>query len=405
MNKLFARAYVIARRDYLATVLSKSFLLFIISPLLVLAFSGGIGYISAINMTPHAAPVLNVIAKPDVGRAFSENYTALSKRLEHETFQEVQIIAPQGNADAQAHALLTDTSHKVSAVLVGLPDAPRFIGPKASVESLRSGVKMTLDTMRQNAALAKSGITPAPATLNEVAIDPAHSNVADKRESLAGFAKTLLFFLNMLLAGMMLSNLVEEKANKIIEILVAAVPVDAVFIGKLMGMLGVSLTIVTAYGALIGGGYFFAVQHLPPEFALPSPAVGWPMFIALGFAYFMMNYLVVGGIFLGIGAQANTPREVQTISMPATFAQMAVFMVASVALNTPHDHLWFGAAIFPLSSPLVMFAESARESALWPHALAIIWQASWVVLIVRFAGKRFRINVLKSGPAKVRKKR
>ncbi len=408
MKKLFASAFVIARRDYLATVLSRSFLLFILSPMLVIGFSGGIGFITATSIVQKAPPILAVVATADTqqadgGVAFRATYADLSHRLEQQKFENVELFAPQGDADTQAHALLTDTKHPARAVLVGLPGAPRLIGPKASLDDLRDGVKLALDTMHQNGALKKAGLIATPTALAEVAIDPAHNDIADKRERLAGFGKTLLFFLNMLLAGMMLSNLVEEKANKIIEILVAAVPIDAVFVGKMMGMLAVALTIVVAYAVLIGGGYVMVLSRLPTEFQLAAPAVGWPMFIVLGFAYFMMNYLVVGGIFLGIGAQANTPREVQTISMPATFAQMTVFIVASVALNTPHNGMWFGAAIFPLSTPLVMFAESARESALWPHLLALTWEALWVVIIVRFAGQRFRTNVLKSGPVRAKR--
>ncbi|MBA3896146.1 MAG: ABC transporter permease, partial [Sphingomonadaceae bacterium] len=55
------------------------------------------------------------------------------------------------------------------------------------------------------------------------------------------------------------------------------------------------------------------------------------------------------------------------------------------------------AAILPISSPLTMVARAAQEPALWPHAAALAWQALWVALIVRFAARRFRIGVLKSG--------
>jgi len=63
----------------------------------------------------------------------------------------------------------------------------------------------------------------------------------DQREDTARLSMTVLFMLMMMLAGMVLSNLVEEKANKIIEILAAALPMDAVFMGKLFAMLAVSL--------------------------------------------------------------------------------------------------------------------------------------------------------------------
>ncbi len=393
MSRLLPSAYVIARRDYRATVMSRAFIMFILSPLMIVLIVGGVFYFTLTNDAPQTPPKLSVIATPAAGEAFAQRYAALSHQLDHQSFEDVVTVAPNGEARAQARALLADAAHKTNAVLIGLPDAPELIGPKASLDSLRGGVLFAAEQ-------AKQGEAPAPLKLAEQNIDPGGSDLTTKREQLGGHAKTLLFWLNMLLAGMMLSNLVEEKSNKIIEILIAAVPVDAVFLGKLMGMLAVSMTIVLAYGLLLGTGYLLFVT---PEWALATPAIGWPLFILLGFAYFMLNYLLVGGIFLGLGAQANSPREVQTISMPATMAQVFIFVFASAALGQPHSATWWGAAIFPLSSPLVMFADAARDGAIWPHLLALAWLALWVAIIIRFAGNRFRRHVLKSGPVRAKR--
>ena len=143
----------------------------------------------------------------------------------------------------------------------------------------------------------------------------------------------LLFFLTILLSGMVLSQLIEEKSNKIIEVIAAAVPIDAMFVGKLFAMLAASVVGIVVWisaGALLiqlvkQGG----VQTLPP------PAVGWPAFLALGVVYFAMNYLLLGAAFLTIGAQASTAREVQTMSMPVTFAQVIFFGFASTAIGAP----------------------------------------------------------------------
>jgi ABC-2 type transport system permease protein len=44
-----------------------------------------------------------------------------------------------------------------------------------------------------------------------------------------------------------------------------------------------------------------------------------------------------------------------------------------------------------------MLARAAQDEVLWPHLLALVWQGLWVALIIRFAARRFRIGVLKSG--------
>ncbi|MDD3800426.1 MAG: ABC transporter permease, partial [Novosphingobium sp.] len=209
--------------------------------------------------------------------------------------------------------------------------------------------------------------------------------------------QTVLFLLTMLLAGMVLSNLVEEKGNKVIEILAAAIPMDAVFFGKLFAMLGVSIVGIAVWSAAGGAIFALAGQNLP---TLPAPAVGWPMFFVLGTAYFAMAYLLLGSIFLAIGAMAATVRDVQTLSMPVTMGQLMVFFFASYALSQPGSAVELAAIAFPLSSPFAMLARAAREPALWPHAAALAWQALAVALFVKTGAGLFRHRVMKSAGAR-----
>jgi ABC-2 type transport system permease protein len=196
---------------------------------------------------------------------------------------------------------------------------------------------------------------------------------------------------------MLLSNLVEEKTNKILEVLAAAIPIDAIFVGKLFSMLAVSLVGISVWAA----GAFIAVQFWPSSggVALPEPAVGWPIFAMLVLVYYSSNYLLLGALFLGIGSQAASIREVQTLSMPVTIGQLLVFLFASFAAGPFNSALGIGAAIFPFSSPLAMIARAAQTPELWTHALAILWQALWVWLTVKLSASFFRRNVMKSGSA------
>ena len=90
-------------------------------------------------------------------------------------------------------------------------------------------------------------------------------------------------------------------------------------------------------------------------------------------------------------------REVQTLSMPVTIGQMLIFLFASFAVGASDSPLGLLAAIFPFSSPLAMVARAAQAPELWPHALALAWQALWVWLTVSLGARLFRKNVLKSG--------
>ena len=132
--------------------------------------------------------------------------------------------------------------------------------------------------------------------------------------------------------------------------------------------------------------------------ALPAPALGWPAFLGLAALYFAMNYLLLGAVFLTLGAPASTAREVPTPSMPVTFAQVLIFGFATAAIGLPNSTAGLTAAIFPLLLADGDARRAAELPELWPHIAALLWQTLWVALILHWGAKLFRKTVLKSGP-------
>ena len=128
-----------------------------------------------------------------------------------------------------------------------------------------------------------------------------------------------------------------------------------------------------------------------------GPAVGWPVYMLLLFLYYGMNYMLLGSLFLGIGGQASNIREIQTISMPITLLQLMVLLLAMMVVGREQGALTWFAYILPFSSPLAMIAFAAESPLLWPHVLALVWQAFWVFVIIRLSARWFRSTVLKSG--------
>jgi ABC-2 type transport system permease protein len=389
MRKLLRGAFVIGRRDFGATVLSKTFLFFLLGPLFPLLFGAAFGGIGASVANSREKPVVAVVATQDQFRGLEASRERLAGAIDDQHVLRFMHFEPAADVSAQESALLASRKPPVEAVVTGLPDKPRLAGP----------VDLDGPTARQlRLILADAASTHASPTL--VVRHTETSSAAESKDQAATgqVAQTALFFLTLLLSTMLLSQLVEEKSNKIIEVVAAAVPIESLFVGKLFAMLCASvlgLVVWTAAGAgvvasLKAGGLA----------SLPMPAVGWPSFLALIVIYFGMNYLLLGALFLTIGAQASTVREVQTLSMPVTFGQVLIFGFAATAIGSPNSTLAFAAAAFPLSSPLTMIARAAEDASLWPHAVAIGWQALWVALILRLGASLFRKTVLKSGPAR-----
>ena len=393
LPRLIRSAFVIARRDFAATVMSKAFLLFLLGPLFPVIVAIGFGGIGASIDRNVERPVVMVIGNPADYRALDSARVSMAPLLEADRGVVLSPAAPTADLAAQRKALLAQQNPPVLGVLDGGLDSPHFTGAVNADGMTVRQLGFLIDQARRDRAAPPAAGRPLEVVLTQ----SSSGSLVSARSLTARAGQAVLFVLTILLAGMLLSQLIEEKSSKTIEVIAAAVPVESIFIGKLFAMLAMAwlgIIVWTAAGAAAIA--FYVPGGLA---ALPTPAVGWPMFIALGIVYFSMSYLLIGSLFLGIGAQASTVREVQTLSMPVTMAQMMIFALASLGVGHPDSAIAIAGMAFPLSSPFAMFGRAAELPDLMPHLFALVWQILWVALILRIAARLFRRSVLKSGPA------
>ena len=388
MRKLLRGAFVIARRDFSATVLSKTFLFFLLGPLLPLLFGAIFGGIGATVAQSRERPVVAVIASEAQFMRLSAARERLTEAIDADRVVRLARFDPEPDLGAQRKRLLASGDPPVQAVLSDIRGQPHLIGSVKRDGTTAGQLKLILANAFADAAPVSIAVTSTQSS----------SGSRSRDQGLTGqFAQMILFFLTLLLSTMLLSQMVEEKSNKIIEVVAAAVPIESLFIGKLFAMAAASLLGLLVWSAA-GAGVIAAFKGLDGLAALPPPAIGWTAFLVLAAVYFAMNYLLFGAVFLTIGAQAATVREVQTLSMPVTFGQVIIFAFAAAAVGAPGSGIALAAEIFPLSSPLAMIARAAQQPALAPHIVAIAWQILWVAVILRLGAALFRKTVLKSGP-------
>ncbi|GAA4048020.1 ABC transporter permease [Parerythrobacter jejuensis] len=392
---LIQAAFVIARRDFLAILFSRAFLFFLLGPLFPIVVGGLAGGIGNQVKQEVANPELAVLMAPAERDSVVAAHRALAGQL-GSSLPPLTVLQDDPGADPQS--ILAEKRANIAAILSGTRAEPVLTGPEDQLGRMQGRVALITATALGN----------VPSEYPEVSTTTVVTSGANERSgrlATAQAAQVLLFLLTMLLAGMVLSNLVEEKANKIIEILAASIPMDAVFFGKLFAMLGVSFVGIAVWGA-VGGLIAQSTGFSLASF--PAPAVGWPLFIALGIAYFAMAYLLLGSLFLAIGSLASTVREVQTLSMPVTMLQLLVFFAASFAIADQGSTFEWAAVIIPFSSPFAMLARAALQEGIAQHAIALLWQAFAVTLFVKAGATLFRKRVMKSGSgghAKTGKKR
>lgn len=393
---MWRQALVVARRDFISIVATPTFLLFLLAPLIMIGFSA-IGGLSASSLAETAGSRERVVvAVPAAEQAAFRIADQRLRRVAGGVGGPPDLVIVADPTPAQA---LDDYRRDadVLAILTGSAAAPAIAERKAKGFPGRYLATLAETVARegtQRASAEAKASTPTFARL-------ASTTTGRAAQSGLGYgAVFVIFLLTLLLAGQTVGMLAEEKGNKVIEILAAAAPLEAVFFGKLIGMLGVALLFIGFWGILIGGAGLVAASQFPAQAALltVTPAIGWPLFLLLGLVYFLMAFLLLGAMFLGVGAQASTVREIQMLSLPITFFQVGMFALSTAAASAPDRTIATFAQLLPWSSPFAMAARGATDASLWPHALALGWQALWVAITISLSVRLFRAGVLRSGP-------
>lgn len=403
MTPFLKNMLVIARRDFLAIVATPTFLLFLLAPLFMvgMGLAGGMGASQLADSARGAGRIVAVAAASDV-----EALRAADARLRGSIARDVPILDVRiaGPANPDPVAIAREKGSDTFAVLSGALAAPRIVERERDSKAGRYLALLADEVQRTRAA----GPLPKIAPRFEVLASGGTSIAL--QQSLGFGAVFIIFLLTLLLAGQTVSSLAEEKGNKVIEILAAAVPLESVFLGKLLGFLGVAILFIAFWMVMaLVGGLIFAAQLDPAALATAQsaskasaalasmPATGWPFFLGIGFVYFILSFLLLGAVFLGVGAQAATVREIQMLSLPITIFQVGMFSLSTGAAAAPGSGLATFAQIFPFSSPLAMAARAATDGDKAVHLLALGWQAIWVALVIFLAVRLFRAGVLSSG--------
>jgi ABC-type Na+ efflux pump permease subunit len=204
-------------------------------------------------------------------------------------------------------------------------------------------------------------------------------------------AMFLLFMLVMMSAPMLLNTVLEEKIQRISEILVSSVSPFELFLGKLLGNVFVSWTLFLIY---VGGGVFVAAHYGALHF-VPFGLVGWFLFFQL------LALLIFGSIFSAIGAACSEMRDAQSMMTPAMLIVMMPMFVWIVVLKSPDSPFAVAVSLFPPATPFLMLLRLAIPPgpAAWEVALSIVLTTAFTLFCVWAAGKIFRIGILAQGQA------
>jgi ABC-2 type transport system permease protein len=310
----------------------------------------------------------------------------------------LRIEMPGSDVAGQAHAIFHGTG-EVPAVLYGPLDRPVILYGPLGESDARYLAELAEQVLRAERAGAVGKIsTPKMEQVSREQASPAG------RGAMALFATLGVFLLTLLLSGQAVGTMAEEKSNKVIEVLAAAVPLESVFLGKLIGMFGSAVLFIAFWSTLAYNLPRILPNTVVTVLSEMGTAVPYPIFPLLIAAYFAASYMLFSALFLTVGALASTQREIQMLVLPITVLMMAMVGWSLFAVSHPGNWMAIAAEIFPFSSPMAMAGRAAHSPEIWPHLLALGWQFLWVGIVVTVGARTFRRGVLKSGSPKVRLK-
>jgi ABC-2 type transport system permease protein len=204
----------------------------------------------------------------------------------------------------------------------------------------------------------------------------------------AGFIM-LMFLMIMIGATPLMQGVVEEKMQRIAEVLLGSVRPFELMLGKLLGMIGVSLTISALYLA----GAYWAAHHYGFADYVPTALLVW--FVI----YQSLAVLMYGSLFIAIGAACTDMKETQSLLLPVMFLACLPLFVLVRVIDSPNGTFATALSFFPPSTPMLMITRQAVPPGVagWQPVAGVVVVLAATLLCVYAAGRIFRVGILMHG--------
>lgn len=199
----------------------------------------------------------------------------------------------------------------------------------------------------------------------------------------------LMFMVVMIGASPLIQSVLEEKMQRIAEVLLGSISPFQLMMGKLLGMVGVSLTIATVYMV----GAFMALRQAEYGQFFPTHVVWW--FIV----FQALAVLMFGALFIAIGAAVSDMKEAQNLTTPVMLLVVAPMFVWVNVVREPTSTFSLVISLFPPATPMLMLMRQAVPPGvpLWQPLVGVAGVLLMTVFCVFAAGRIFRVGILMQG--------
>lgn len=262
----------------------------------------------------------------------------------------------------------------------------------------------------------------------EVKIKTFNVSEGDQKESNAGvnfavgyICSFLIYLFIFLYGAQVMRGVIEEKSNRIVEVIISSVKPFQLMLGKILGVASVGLTQFVIWIVLmliiistIGSFAELSEINTQPDIQIegqveapPNPEFGSIMestmnipylkILSFFLFYFLGGYLLYGALFAMIGSAVDSDADSQQFMMPITIPLLLSIISLASVLNDPNGQLAFWLSIIPLTSPVVMMGRLAFGVPEWQLALSVILLVGGFIFTTWFASRIYRVGILIHG--------
>lgn len=250
---------------------------------------------------------------------------------------------------------------------------------------LDAGINSAVVEEAQRFVPSVTALSPSSATGGEV-------EFRDRLPGIIGvISGFMLWSLVITGASILLNSVMEEKANKILEVLLSSASATEILTGKVLGVAMLTLTVLLVWGGI---GAFGLIAGLPAyagdiaEVLLQGGLIGYFIAYAVG------GYLMYAVLFAAIGAFCETPRDAQTLMGPIMMILMVPIFVMLMAIRTPDAPVVQILSWIPFFTPFLMSARAPSEPPMIEVIGTMGGMFAFALLMVWFAGRAFRAGAL-----------
>lgn len=423
---------LIIQREYLFRVRKKSFLLLtFLSPFLFAAL-----LFVPLWLAGMQGDEVRTVAILDA----THRYAPLFEDTEHYHFlptdESLQAYREQSK-DEEIFAYLSITGD-----LLAHPNAATLYSDKQVPTDLKRLVERTLSRQLEKDKLATYHIPNLQQILAESRInyqietvkwskDGTESNTSALLASVIGMFFTVLIYMFIMIYGaMVMQGVMEEKSNRIIEVMISSVRPFDLMMGKIVGIGLVGLTQMFIWGMMTGvlaAGVALVTGNGIAQETMPAagwaaggmPAAGWmastpttgmdrqvveqllavnlPEILLLFILYFIGGYMLYAALFAAIGAAVDNQEDTQQFMAPVTALMIFALYAGIYSAENPDGPLAVWCSLIPLTAPIVMMVRLPFDVPFWQILFSLVLLYASFIGMTWLSAKIYRVGILMYG--------